>query len=189
MRTLLAALVALPLALCGQSPAPASTGTINWVSLEKAQELSKKDGKPIFIDVYTEWCGPCKMLTAKTFTDLQTAAYINKHYHAVKFNAEGKDAVAYNGKKFENPDYNPAMASSRNGTHQLTLAIANVNGRIAYPTLVWMDKEGQVLAPVQGYMTPEQLEPILVYFAEGAYKDTQWEAFSGTFKTRRVATP
>ena len=35
---------------------------INWISLEKAVELQKKTPKKILIDMYTVWCGPCKML-------------------------------------------------------------------------------------------------------------------------------
>ena len=52
-------------------------------------------------------------------------------------------------------------STGRNGTHQLTYAIANVQGRIAYPTVVYIDSDLNVLAPVQGYLTPDQMEPIL----------------------------
>ena len=36
---------------------------INWVTFEEALELQKKKPKKIMIDMYTEWCGPCR--TAK----------------------------------------------------------------------------------------------------------------------------
>ena len=70
----------------------------------------------------------------------------------------------------------------RNGTHQLTLAIANVQGRIAYPTIVYMDSELNVLAPVQGLMDAPQIEPILHYFGEGHYKTKEYQAFLNEFK-------
>ena len=44
-----------------------SAQDINWVSLEEALELQKKAPKKIMIDVYTVWCGPCKMLDKNTF--------------------------------------------------------------------------------------------------------------------------
>ena len=60
MRSLLLASLVLPLAMQAQT-APAtqlkaaeSHGPINWVTLEQAQEQSKKDGKPIMIDVFTQ---------------------------------------------------------------------------------------------------------------------------------------
>ena len=171
-------------------PAAASKaehGPINWVSLEQAMELAKRDGKPIMIDVYTTWCGPCKMLASKTFTDKQLADYVNSHYHAVKFDAEGAGEVTFKGKTYKNPSYNPAMQGMRNGTHDLTMQIAPVNGRVAYPTVVYMDAEGNVLAPVQGYLTPDQMEPILIYFGESIHKTQDYNTWYPTFKTRRTA--
>ena len=38
---------------------------INWVTFEEALELQKKNPKKIMMDVYTNWCGPCKMLDKK----------------------------------------------------------------------------------------------------------------------------
>lgn len=181
MRALLFALCLAPLSLFAQEPA---NQKVKWTSLEEAQKAAKADGKPLLIDVFTQWCGPCRMLATQTFMDDQTAAYINSHYHPVRFDAEGKDPVTYNGKEYKNPSYNPS-AGIRNSTHELTLAIAATERGIAYPTVIYMDKDGKVLAPVQGYLTPEQLEPILIYFGEGVYLKQQYPEFQGAFKTRR----
>ena len=35
---------------------------IKWMTMNEALEAQKKDPKPIFMDVYTNWCGPCKMM-------------------------------------------------------------------------------------------------------------------------------
>lgn len=182
MRTLLLALFLAPLALSAQEPAGA---LVKWTDLETAQQAAKKDGKPLLIDVHTSWCGPCRMLDKNTFHDPQTAAYINGHFHPVKFDAEGPDTLMYNGKNYMNPGYNPNLKGMRNGTHQLTMAIAPVNGRVAYPTLVYMDKDGHVLAPVQGYMTPEQIEPILIYFGDQLNGKQEFTEFQKSFKSRR----
>jgi len=194
MRTLLLALSLVPIALMAQTttaPAAAAKG-IQWLSIEEAQERAKKTPKPLFIDVYTSWCGPCKMLDRNTFSNPKLAEYVNKHFHPVKFNAESGEPVTFKGQKLENPDFNPALTGGRNGTHHLTYAIANVNGRIAYPTVVYLDSDLNVLAPVQGYMTPEQMEPILVFFGEGHYKKESsskgdYQAFMATFKSRWTA--
>jgi len=60
---------------------------INWMSLEEAVEAQAKQPKKIMMDVFTQWCGPCKMMMANTFTSEDVIAYINKHYYAVKFDA------------------------------------------------------------------------------------------------------
>lgn len=185
--TLATALLLAGAASMAQVPvAPAGSKLIKWVSMEEAQALAKKSPKPLFIDVYTSWCGPCKMLDAKTFNDPQLADYVNKHFYAVKFNAESGAPVMFKGQKFENPDFNPGNTMGRNGTHHLTYQIANVNGNIAYPTVVYMDSDLNVLAPVQGLMTPEQMEPILIYFGEGHYKTQDYQTFMGGFKSRRT---
>lgn len=185
LRSLLPLLALLPWSLMAQSTAaPATSKGINWLSVEEAQARAKKAPKPLFMDVYTQWCGPCKMLDRNTFSDPKLAEYVNKHFYAVKFDAESGEAVTWKGQKLENPDYNPAMKGGRNGTHHLTYTIANVNGRIAYPTIVYLDSDLNVLAPVQGYMTPQQMEPILVYFGEGHYKNQDYQAFMAAFKPK-----
>lgn len=182
MRSFFLALSFAPALLLAQDHADA---LVKWTSIEAAQKAAKQDGKPLFIDVHTSWCGPCRMLDKNTFHDPQTAAYINSHFHPVQFDAEGPDTVLYNGATFLNPDYNPSMKGMRNGTHQLTMAIAPVNGRVAYPTIVYMDSQGQVLAPVQGYMTPEQIEPILIYFGDKVYTQQEFPDFQKAFQSRR----
>ena len=136
------------------------------------------------MDCFTTWCGPCKMLDAKTFHDPRLAEYVNKNFYPVKFNAESGSPVTFKGQKLENPEFNPGQVGGRNGTHQLTHMIANVQGRIAYPTVVYLDSELNVLAPVQGYMTPDQMEPILHYFGGGHYKGKDYQSFMGEFKPK-----
>lgn len=173
---------ALPVVAPVVEQTPTEPAKVKWVTLAEAQEAVKKDPKPILIDVYTEWCGPCKMLSAKTFTDPQTVALMNKNFHCVKFNAEGPDPVKFKGQDFSNPDHVKDQ-QGRNGTHQLARAM----GVNAYPTVMYLDSDLNVITPVPGYVTPEQIEPILIYFGEGVYKTKDWAVFQQEFKSRRVA--
>ena len=50
---------------------------VNWLSLEKAQELQKKVPKNIIMDIYTDWCGPCKLMDKNTFQNPDVAQYLN----------------------------------------------------------------------------------------------------------------
>ena len=68
---------------------------IKWLSLEEALEAQKDNPKKIFMDVYTKWCGPCKLLDRKTFANPYVAAYISENYYAVKFDAEGQEEIKF----------------------------------------------------------------------------------------------
>ena len=47
----------------------ASAQKINWMSMDEALAAQKTTPKKIFMDVYTTWCGPCKMLDKNTFSN------------------------------------------------------------------------------------------------------------------------
>ncbi len=152
-----------------------SAQEINWVSIEEAQELQKKEPRKILIDMYTVWCGPCKRMDRDTFGNADVIEYVNTHYYAVKFNAEGDGDVVYNGKTYSNPNYNPAKARTRNYPHQLTQAF----GVRAYPTIVFINEAGQLIAPIRSYKTPQQLELYLKMFKNDDHKQmTSQEAFN-----------
>ena len=69
---------------------------IEWMTFGEAIEAQRKNPKKIIIDVYTDWCGPCKLMDKKTFQNPDVAAYISKHFYAVKFNAEGEEIIKKN---------------------------------------------------------------------------------------------
>lgn len=159
---------------------------INWVTFQEALELQKKNPKKIMMDVYTNWCGPCKMLDRNTFHNKDVADYVNKNYYAVKFNGEGNDIVNYKGKSFTNPNYNPANANRRNSAHELARYL-QIN---AYPTIVFFDESSEVIAPIRGYQKPTQLELYLKMFKNNDYKNIKtqdqfnayYKAFVSSFK-------
>ena len=72
---------------------------VNWMSMDQALEAQKKTPKKIMIKFYTDWCSMCKMM-------------------AVKFNSEGNEDVTFQGKKFNNPDFNPKRKPTYGGGPQ-----------------------------------------------------------------------
>jgi thioredoxin-related protein len=153
---------------------------VNWVSLDEAIQLQKKNPKKILIDMYTVWCGPCKMLDKNTFQNADVASYINEHYYAVKFNAEGNEEITFKDRTFANPNYDPAKAARRNYPHELTRYF----GVRAYPTVVFLDENLEFLAPIKGYKNPQQLELYLKLFKNDDHKRlTTQEAFNEYYET------
>jgi thiol:disulfide interchange protein DsbD len=51
------------------------SGQIAWLTeLPPALASAKETGKPIMIDFFATWCGPCKMLDKQTYSDDRVAA-------------------------------------------------------------------------------------------------------------------
>ena len=162
----------------------AQESKIHWMSVEEVTEALKEDPRPIMMDVYTAWCGPCKMMMANTFTNPNLIAYVNKNFYAVKFDAESPTPVTYKGKVYSNPTYVPNKRG-RNGVHELSRMLA-VN---AYPTIVYFNEKFDVITPISGYKQPQQLQVLLTFFNDVYSIDLPpekmqplWDNHSATFQ-------
>jgi thioredoxin-related protein len=147
------------------------------MTIEEAFEAQKSVPREIIVDVYTEWCGPCKLLDKNTFGNPDVIRFVNEHFYAVKFNAEGSEKVTFQGNTFENPGYDPNK-KGRNATHQFTRFL----GVTGYPTILFFNDSGQYLTPVVGYQKPQQLELYLRLFYEELYKSLSTQEAFNTYR-------
>jgi thioredoxin-related protein len=145
---------------------------VNWLSWDEAIALSRSESNPkkIFIDVYTDWCGWCKRMDKDTFQNSEVASYMAKNFYMVKLDGEQKEPIEYNGKTY---NYVP---QGRKGYHELAAAL--LQGRLSYPTVVFLDEQRNMLSPVPGYQKPEPFLKIARYFGENIYKEQDWESYS-----------
>tara|TARA_R100001132_G_C3265521_1_gene88514 strand:+ start:1016 stop:1477 length:462 start_codon:yes stop_codon:yes gene_type:complete len=149
--------------------------------MNEALEAQKETPKKIFMDVYTTWCGPCKLLDKNTLSHKDVIAFINKNYYAVKFNAEGNEEITFEDFTYTNPNYQPER-KGRNATHFFADAL-RIPG---YPSLVFFEENGKLIQAVPGYKTPQELEIYLKMIANDDYKTlttaAAWEAYQKKFK-------
>ena len=112
------------------APANASSSIVfiedSW---DEALKQAAKQHKYIFVDAYATWCGPCKMLKARTFTDDKAAAFYNANFVNVSIDME----------KGRGPELAQAW--------QLR----------AYPTLIIFDPKGKPVLGTVGFINASEL--------------------------------
>ena len=64
------------------------------ISYAEAVKTAKAEGKLVFMDFYTDWCGPCKMMARDVFPQKNLGDYMNDHFVSIKVNAEKGEGVA-----------------------------------------------------------------------------------------------
>jgi len=105
---------------------------LNDISWEDAKEMSHETGKPIFIDIYTDWCGPCKRMDKTTFQDEKLGNMMNESFVNLKINAEKNE-------------YLDLMEKFK------------IN---SYPTYIFANSNGDIISKEKGYKTVKQLDEI-----------------------------
>lgn len=145
---------------------------VNWMSWDEAAALaaSEENPKKIFVDVYTDWCGWCKKMDKDTFQNPEVAAYMDSNFYMVKLDGEQKEDIEFKGKTFK------FIASGRRGYHEFAATL--LNGKLSYPTTVFLDEEMNMLSPVPGYQTPEPFLQIARYFGENIHKEKDWKTYT-----------
>lgn len=151
-----------------------SAQQVEWMSWEEAVALAEsgQQSKKIFVDVYTDWCGWCKRMDKDTFQNPEVAAYMRENFLMVKLDAEQQAPIVYKGKTFS------FVPQGRRGYHELAAAL--LQGRLSYPTVVFLDENLNMLSPVPGYQQPEAFMKIARYFGDNIYKDKDWQTYSGS---------
>lgn len=95
-------------------------------TFQEALEKAKIENKPIFLDIYATWCGPCKMLKKHTFSDKEVGTYYNANFINIAIDGETKE-----GRE-----------------------LVNLYQVRSYPTLLIIDNSGKQLTRQVGFVQP-----------------------------------
>jgi thioredoxin-related protein len=66
---------------------------LNQAKWKKVLKMSKKQNKPIFVDAYTTWCGPCKTMDRDVFTNKEVSDFFNDNFISVKMDMEKDEGI------------------------------------------------------------------------------------------------
>jgi thiol:disulfide interchange protein len=117
---------------------------VDWAQdYKSATARAAKEKKLLMVDLYADWCGPCRMLDKTTFRNADVQAALSRDFIAVKVNIESNSE-------------NRALASKLD-----TRAI---------PHIVFFDSDGKKLSDLIGYYSPDQFLDELRKVAKQAAK-------------------
>ncbi len=123
---------------------------IEWLDIETAMEQARVQQKPIFVDVYTDWCSWCVRMDRVTFENEEIIEYVNENYIAVKLNAENASSAS-----FLNQNYT---------YRQLAVDRFGVRG---FPTIVFINADGSQVKAEPGFQKPNDFRALMDKFREG----------------------
>lgn len=150
--TLLIVLTAIATVGCKQEGPAVNTintdGTLNWLTIQTAETVGNPTDKLFLLDMYTDWCGWCKRMEERTFSDPEVQAYLDEHFYLIKMNAETKDPQIFKGKTY---DWQPG---GRNGINKLALEL--LDGRQSYPAMVYFDQDLNKIDLKPGFKRADQ---------------------------------
>jgi thioredoxin-related protein len=154
---------------------PKEESPVKWLTFEQAVEKAKVEKRKIFIDVYTDWCGWCKVMDKNTFSEPRIAKILNENFYPVKLDAEQREDIVYAGHTFK------FVESGRNGYHQLAASL--LNNKLSYPTVVFLDEDFRIIQPLPGYQKPEEFHKIVQFIGEDHFKKISWTDWQLKYKS------
>ena len=89
--------------------------TFAHVDFRSAKALAKKENKLIFIDAYTTWCGPCKLMSRTVFKEKVVGDYYNEHFVSLKVDMETAEGL-FLGKRYNVTGYPTFLYLKPDGT-------------------------------------------------------------------------
>src|SRR5262245_44808425 len=140
-------------ALLAVSVCPPSSGAgsaaVPWRGWDRGLEGAKSSGRPVIVDVYTDWCGWSRRMEANVYARPEVRDYLSRKFVAIKLDAEASDPARYEGRAF---------------TSRSLAARFGVSG---YPTTVFLRSGGEHLVSVPGYLDTQRFLQVLRYIGDG----------------------
>ncbi len=144
---------------------------IPWMSVEETAGKLQQEQRPVLIDLYTTWCGWCKQMDKRTYSNKKVAEYLQDKFYPVRVDAETHAAITWGGRTYQ---FNPQYRSNE-------FAMYLTHGRLEFPTTIIIVPGGEPQA-IPGFLEPKDLELLVKYFGEGTYKTTSFDDYQKRFK-------
>ncbi len=167
--TLLLMICCWNVGIAQEAATPKIAKKVKWYTWEEAVAANKTNKKKFIVDIYTDWCGWCKVMDKKTFSQKKVAQYINANFYPVKLNAEQRESIIFQNKELK------YHATGRRGIHELAYSL--LNGKMSYPSIVYLNADFERILISPGFKKPKEMIKELSFVAEEKYKEMTWQDY------------
>jgi uncharacterized protein YyaL (SSP411 family) len=120
---------------------------VKWVDFNTGYTIAKKKNKIMLVDVYTDWCGWCKVMDKETYAKSEIYQLINDNFVPIKFNPEiANVSYTYEGKNYNGRELQGIISNNK------------IRG---YPATLFMNTKSNKSSLVVGYKTADEFKQIL----------------------------
>src|SRR3989442_5239071 len=130
-------------------PAPGEK-KLPWLAFDAATEKAKKENKHLIVDVYTTWCGWCKVMDRQTYGNKEVAEYLTQNFVLAKVNGESSAELHYKGETMSEKVF------------------ARKVGVTGFPTTYFLKPDADIIGGAPGYIPPDNF---MIY---AKYVSTRW---------------
>lgn len=145
---------------------------IKWKIFDEMLEIQQTKPRKILIDIYYNYSISATMMRTQTFNDPIIAKYLNEKFYCTTVEAQGNDSITLKNVTYVN-------SGEAHKYHQF--AIAAMDGKMFFPAFIILDENYNLLDRIQVYLTPKELEAILIYYGDDIYKTKTYTDFITTF--------
>ena len=154
MRASLWISLVLGFALSAFAAPPPKPKLVRWMDYTEALKKAKDSNKIIFVDLFADWCVPCRIMDANTYTDPTVASLLNTRFFPVKLDVDSQDTISCDGKR-----------------KTVQRCYFDVWELSALPAFVLIAPKGLSILTVTDSMSPQELQLMLYQFLE---KEKEW---------------
>ena len=105
---------------------------LNWLAFNDGMDKALEENKPIIVDVFADWCQPCKMMDEKIYANEKIIEYLNKNFIAIKVDGESENKIKFDEKEYSEREWSMNMSV------------------MAYPTTMFFDPGGKHITRLEG---------------------------------------
>ncbi|WP_290766483.1 DUF255 domain-containing protein [Fibrobacter sp. UBA4297] len=99
MKACMWVVLVLGLVLSAFAAPPSKPNLVRWMDYTEALKKAKDSNKLIFVDLYADWCVPCRIMDANTYSDPTVASLLNTRFYPVKLDVDSQDTITCDGKR------------------------------------------------------------------------------------------